>query len=35
MAQPSLDVMGFQHIINKSIDELDSVLRDINKKVPP
>ncbi|KAH8750122.1 metal-dependent amidase/aminoacylase/carboxypeptidase [Hyaloscypha sp. PMI_1271] len=33
MAQSSLDVMGFQHIINKSIDELDSVLRDINKKI--
>jgi hypothetical protein len=35
MAQSSLDVMGLQHIINKSIDELDPVLRDINKKVPP
>jgi hypothetical protein len=33
MAESNTDLTSFQHTINKSIDDLDPVLREINKKV--
>jgi hypothetical protein len=33
MGDSNLDLTGFQHTMNKSIDDLDTILRDINKKV--